>query len=187
MKSWIKSIRARQRGSPQRGIVAFFNVATRDFFFFFSHRENRAKANKDREGRGLRPLAFSCRCTPKSIDDDHPSCKAIVDRGQGGRSNDASSVNQAISFREEANEDTAWTTIDFLLTILSWKSLHETNLGGGFPSWLSRVREKVARCAFCFQVRNYSSSSTLFYRRHHGGRECWNGDFENSFNFWVKF
>lgn len=119
MKSWIKSIRARQRGSPQRGIVAFFNVATRDFFFFFSHRENRAKANKDREGRGLRPLAFSCRCTPKSIDDDHPSCKAIVDRGQGGRSNDASSVNQAISFREEANEDTAWTTIDFLLTILS--------------------------------------------------------------------
>lgn len=160
MKSWIKSIRARQRGSPQRGIVAFFNVATRDFFFFFSHRENRAKANKDREGRGLRPLAFSCRCTPKSIDDDHPSCKAIVDRGQGGRSNDASSVNQAISFREEANEDTAWTTIDFLLTILSWKSLHETNLGGGFPSWLSRVREKVARCAFCFQVRNYSSSST---------------------------
>lgn len=80
--------------------------------------------------RGLRPLAFSCRCTPKSID-DHPCCKAIVDQ-QGGRSNDASSVNQAISFREEANEDTAWTTIDFLLTILSWKSLHQSRGAGGF-------------------------------------------------------
>lgn len=114
--------------------------------------------------RGLRPLAFSCRCTPKSID-DHPCCKAIVDQ-QGGRSNDASSVNQAISFREEANEDTAWTTIDFLLTILSWKSLHQSRGAGGFRA----QREKTPRCAFCFQVRNCSSSSIY---RYHGGRECW--------------
>lgn len=36
----------------------------------------------------------------------------IADR-QGGRSNDASSVNQAISFLRDWNEDSAGTTIDF--------------------------------------------------------------------------
>ena len=88
--------------------------------------------------RGLRPLAFSCRsCAVQHPKASNYPCQAIADQ-QGGRSNDASSVNQAISFRRDPEpEDTTWTTIDFLLTILSRGNPSATPIsisgGGAWP------------------------------------------------------
>lgn len=65
--------------------------------------------DKGHMGRRRSLPSSSCLGHPLSL--VHPY-GVIADR-QGGRSNDASSVNQAISFLRDWNEDSAGTTIDF--------------------------------------------------------------------------
>lgn len=82
---------------------------TRNERLFIEEKKKTTNAvDKRRMGRCSLPSS-SCLRHPLSL--VHPY-EVIADR-QGGRSNDASSVNQAISFLRDWNEDSAGTTIDF--------------------------------------------------------------------------
>lgn len=87
------------------------NTHTRNERLFIEEKKKTTNVNavdKRRVGRRSLPSS-SCLRHPLSL--VHPY-EVIADR-QGGRSNDASSVNQAISFLRDWNEDSAGTTIDF--------------------------------------------------------------------------
>lgn len=72
----------------------------------------RRRIKRGRRGRAVPGVSVSpLPTTPLKF---RPPLRVVIAAGrQGGRSNDASSVNQAISFLRDRNEDLAETAIDF--------------------------------------------------------------------------